>query len=165
MIRSGWKQLIRDLKQLDARLLVLDAARRFSAKTDEGPAKVRELTGVLRRIVNQAGVAIIIVHHDVKPPQQRPGAAPAQPAGVRGRLVRGVRRARSMPKRLSDAESLLFPQDYKFSADPSPIILDGRLIARLDGTTVSSENAETARRAGQGAHLAPERTARRRRPS
>lgn len=33
-------RLIEDLKRLDVRLLVLDAARRLSIKTDEGPAKV-----------------------------------------------------------------------------------------------------------------------------
>ena len=35
-------RLIEDLVRLDAKLLVLDAARRFSVKTDEGPAKVRD---------------------------------------------------------------------------------------------------------------------------
>jgi hypothetical protein len=60
--------LIEQLTTLGSQLLVLDAARRLSAQTDEGPAKVRELTGVLRLIVAKTGVTIIIVHHDVKPP-------------------------------------------------------------------------------------------------
>src|SRR4029434_532510 len=42
------ERLICDLKGLGAKLLILDAARRLSAKTDEGPAKVRELVAVLR---------------------------------------------------------------------------------------------------------------------
>lgn len=65
-------QLTADLQRLGAKLLVLDAARRLSAKTDEGPAKVRELVAVLRAIVTLAGVTIVIVHHDVKPPANSP---------------------------------------------------------------------------------------------
>src|SRR5206468_6638237 len=61
-------RLVADLQRLDVKLLVLDAARRLSAKTDEGPAKVRELIAVLRTIVITAGVTVIVVHHDVKPP-------------------------------------------------------------------------------------------------
>ena len=51
-------RLIEDLQRLDAKLLILDAARRFSVKTDEGPAKVRELIAVLRTIVTTAGVSV-----------------------------------------------------------------------------------------------------------
>jgi hypothetical protein len=38
-----------DLTRLNVKLLVLDAARRFSVKTDEGPTKVREFTAVVPR--------------------------------------------------------------------------------------------------------------------
>ena len=61
-------RIIEDLKRLGCKVLVLDAARRLSIKTDEGPAKVRELISVLRRIVTEAEVTIIVVHHDIKPP-------------------------------------------------------------------------------------------------
>ena len=61
-------RITEDINRLGVRLLVLDAARRLSIKTDEGPAKVRELIAVLRSIVTSAGVTIVIVHHDVKPP-------------------------------------------------------------------------------------------------
>jgi RecA-family ATPase len=60
-------RIIADAKRLGVRFLVLDAARRLSIKTDEGPAKVRELIAALRSIVTEAGVTIAIVHHDVKP--------------------------------------------------------------------------------------------------
>jgi len=61
-------RITNDVKQLGIRFLVLDAARRLSVKTDEGPTKVRELTAVLRTLVTQTGVTIAIVHHDTKPP-------------------------------------------------------------------------------------------------
>jgi len=112
-------RLIADLQRLEARLLVLDAARRLSAKTDEGPAKVSELSAVLRRIINQTGVTIIIVHHDVKPLQT------GQDTRRRSQRASGGDwfAASECPvhlERLGARESLFFPEDYKFTADPAP---------------------------------------------
>src|SRR4029453_10187611 len=63
------ERIIADLGRLNVKLLVLDAARRLFEQTDEGPAKVRAATSVLRSIVTRAGVTIVVVHHDTKPPQ------------------------------------------------------------------------------------------------
>ena len=60
-------RLTDDVTRLGIRFLVLDAMRRLSIKTDEGPAKVRELIAVLRAIVTTTGVTIAVVHHDIKP--------------------------------------------------------------------------------------------------
>jgi AAA domain len=146
------EQLIRDLKRLGATLLVLDAARRLSAKTDEGPQKVRELTKVLRLIVTLAGVSVVVVHHDVKPPtngqdqrrrsQRASGgdwfAACAAPVHV---------------EKISPRESLVFPEDYKFGEDPDPFTFtcetSGGLITRLVGTNTTTEHAETAGASGK----------------
>jgi len=140
-------RLIEDLRRLDIRLLVLDAARRLSSKTDEGPTKVRELIGVLRSIVIAAGVTIVIVHHDVKP--QREG----QDQRRRGQRASGGDWFAGCEclvhvERVSERESLVFPQDYKFSGDPAPFtfachVEDG-LIARLVGTDLTTEGAERA---------------------
>jgi AAA domain len=140
-------RLIADLQRLGAGLLVLDAARRFSIKTDEGPAKVRELIAVLRRLVTTAGVSIAIVHHDVKPP------AAGQDLRRRGQRASGGDWFAGCEcpvhvERINERESLVYPQDYKFSADPAPftftVELDGRLIKHLVGRETTTERAETA---------------------
>ena len=140
-------RLIADLKRLGVRLLVLDAARRFSAKTDEGPAKVRELTAVLRSIVTTAGVTLAIVHHDVKPPQN------GQDQRRRSQRASGGDwfAACECPvhvERVNESESLVYPQDYKFSADPTPftfrIDVDGGFVRRLVGVDTSTDQAERA---------------------
>jgi len=140
-------RLIADLQRLDVGLLVLDAARRLSVKTDEGPAKVRELIAVLRSIVTTAGVTIIVVHHDIKPPQN------GQDQRRRSQRASGGDwfAACECPvhvERIGARESLVFPEDYKFTTDPAPftfacVIKDG-LITQLEGTDRTSEDAEHA---------------------
>jgi len=141
------ERIIDDLKRLDCKLLVLDAARRLSIKTDEGPAKVRELMAVLREIVIKADVTIVVVHHDVKPP---PAGQDQRRRGQRasgGDWFAGCECPVHV-ERVGDNESLVFPQDYKFSADPAPFtfscVVDGRLISRLVGADTSTQRAETA---------------------
>lgn len=140
-------RLIADLQRLETRLLILDAARRLSAKTDEGPAKVSELSAVLRRIINQTGVAIIIVHHDVKPLQA------GQDSRRRSQRASGGDwfAASECPvhvERLGARESLVFPEDYKFTADPAPFTftceITGGLITRLAGVDTTTEDAAQA---------------------
>jgi len=140
-------RIIEDVKRLDIRLLVLDAARRLSAKTDEGPAKVRELVAVLRSIVTATGVTIVIVHHDVKPPQN------GQDQRRRSQRASGGDwfAAAECPvhvERIGALESLIFPEDYKFTADPPPFtftceLADG-LVSRLQGIDTTTEHAERA---------------------
>jgi len=140
-------RLITDLKRLGARLLVLDAARRLSAKTDEGPTKVRELTRVLRTIILAASVAIVIVHHDVKPPVN------GQDQRRRSQRASGGDwfAASECPvhvEKISGRESLVYPQDFKFGADPEPFTFTfetaGGLISRLVGIDTTAEAAERA---------------------
>lgn len=140
-------RLIADLQRLGARLLVLDAARRFSTKTDEGPAKVREVIAVLRSIVTSADVSIVIVHHDTKP------MVNGQDQRRRGQRASGGDWFAGCEcpvhvERISDRESLVYPQDYKFSADPAPFTFtceqrDG-FITRLVGEDTSTDHAERA---------------------
>lgn len=145
-------RLAEDIKRLGVKLLVLDPARRLSVKTDEGPAKVRELLGVLRALVTGCDITIIIVHHDIKPP------ASGQDLRRRGQWASGGDwfAGAECPvhlERLSERQSLVYPQDYKFSADPEPFmfscVLDGPLIARLDGTDITIASAEGAGKRGR----------------
>jgi AAA domain len=140
-------QLITDLKRLGAQLLVLDAARRLSAKTDEGPGKVRELTKVLRHIVITAGVSIVIVHHDVKPPTNGQDQRRRSQRASGGDWFAACECPVHVEK-LSATDSLVFPQDFKFSADPDPFTFtcqakDG-LIVRLVGKDTTTAHAERA---------------------
>jgi Bifunctional DNA primase/polymerase, N-terminal/AAA domain len=141
------ERLRRDIVRLDIKLLVLDAARRLSAKTDEGPAKVRELVAVLRGLITQTGVTIVIVHHDVKPPVN------VQDQRRRSQRASGGDwfAACECPvhvERVGARESLVFPEDFKFTADPAPFTFacetHGELITRLVGTDTSTEHAERA---------------------
>lgn len=140
-------RLITDLKRLGVKLLVLDAARRLSAKTDEGPAKVRELTRVLRLIVTAAGVSIVIVHHDVKPPTNGQDQRRRSQRASGGDWFAACECPVHVEK-VGARESLVFPEDYKFTTDPAPFTftcaIDDGLITRLIGTDSSTEDAERA---------------------
>jgi 5S rRNA maturation endonuclease (ribonuclease M5) len=140
-------RLTADVQRLDAKLLVLDAARRLSAKTDEGPAKVRELIAALRSIVTATGVAIAIVHHDVKPPQN------GQDQRRRSQRASGGDwfAASECPvhvERVGARESLVYPEDYKYTTDPAPFTftceIAGGLVTRLVGADTTTETAERA---------------------
>jgi hypothetical protein len=143
-----WVQrLVADLQRLGVTLLVLDAARRLSAKTDEGPGKVRELIAVLRSIVATAGVTIVIVHHDVKPQTNSQDQRRRGQRASGGDWFAGCECPVHV-ERLSVRESLVFPEDYKFSADPDPFTVactvEDKLVTRLVGTDTTPENAERA---------------------
>lgn len=146
------ERIIDDLLARDIRLLVLDAARRLSAKTDEGPAKVRELLAALRAIVTRAGVSVIVVHHDIKPPQNGQDLRRRGQRASGGDWFAGCERPVHV-ERLNEHDSQVFPQDYKFSADPAPFtfscVTDGRLISRLVGQDTTADEAETAGERGK----------------
>jgi hypothetical protein len=145
-------RLIEDLQRLEVTLLVLDAARRLSAKTDEGPAKVRELIAVLRKIVTEAGVTIVIVHHDIKPPQNGQDQRRRSQRASGGDWFAGCECPVHV-ERVSGRESLVFPEDYKFTADPAPFTftceVQGGLVTRLTGIDTTSESAARAGMTGK----------------
>jgi AAA domain-containing protein len=140
-------RLIEDLKRLEVRLLVLDAARRLSIKTDEGPAKVRELIAVLRAIVTTSDVTIVIVHHDTKSPQNGQDQRRRSQRASGGDWFAGCECPVHV-ERVAENETLVFPQDYKFSTDPAPFTfrceVDGGLIARLVGVDSCTDHAGRA---------------------
>jgi hypothetical protein len=141
------ERLITDCTRRGVRLLVLDAARRLSTKTDEGPAKVRELIGALRALVTRGGLSVVVVHHDIKPPVTGQDLRRRSQRASGGDWFAGCECPVHV-ERVNERESLVYPQDYKFAADPAPFTfacqLDGRLIARLIGRDTSTDHAETA---------------------
>ena len=141
------ERLTADLIRLDAKLLVLDAARRLSSMTDEGPAKVRELVAVLRSIVTATGVSIVIVHHDVKPPTTGQDQRRRSQRASGGDWFAACECPAHIEK-IGARESLVFPEDYKFTADPAPFTFTcetaGGLITSLVGTDTTTDHAERA---------------------
>jgi AAA domain len=141
------ERIIAGLRRLEATLLVLDAARRLSAKTDEGPSKVRELVAVLRMIAVTAGVTIVIVHHDTKPPVNGQDQRRRSQRASGGDWFAACECPVHVEK-IGARESLMYPEDYKHTGDPAPFTFacetqDG-LITRLIGTDTTSETAERA---------------------
>lgn len=139
--------LITQIRTHDSKLLVLDAARRLSALTDEGPAKVRELVAVLRSIVTATGVSIVIVHHDVKPPQNGQDQRRRSQRASGGDWFAAAECPVHIEK-IGARESLVFPEDYKFTGDPAPFTfsleIEDDLIVRLVGIDTTTEHAERA---------------------
>jgi hypothetical protein len=140
-------RLITDIQGRGIKLLVLDAARRLSGKTDEGPSRVRELISVLRAIATATGVTIVIVHHDTKPPQNGPDQRRRSQRASGGDWFAACECPVHV-ERVGTRESLMFPEDYKHAADPAPFtftceITDG-LITHLVGTDTNTEHAERA---------------------
>jgi hypothetical protein len=139
--------IIERIRAFDVKLLILDAARRLSAKCDEGPGKTRELIAVLRSIITATGASIAVVHHDVKP------ALNGQDQRRRGHRASGGDwfAAAECPvhvERTGEHESLVFPQDYKFGRDPAPftfrLVVRDDLVIRLVGEDTSADHAERA---------------------
>jgi hypothetical protein len=145
--RAWIERLIGDIRRLDVKLLVLDAARRLSAKTDEGPGKVRELVAALRAIVTATGVTIIIVHHDVKPPLNSQDTRRRSQRASGGDWFAACECPVHVEK-IGMRESLVFPEDYKFTADPAPFTftceVTDDLVTRLVGVDTTTEQAERA---------------------
>jgi hypothetical protein len=146
-------RLIGDITHLGIKLVVLDAARRLSALTDEGPAKVRLLIAVLRSMVDRAGVTLIVVHHDTKPPQNGQDQRSRNQRASGGDWFAACECPVHVEK-VGDRETLVYPLDYKFSTDPGPFTFkcemdSGPYITRLVGTDIAPDSAERAGTAGK----------------
>ena len=115
-----WQEKIIDaIKKNGFQLLIIDPIRRFSFKADKGPAEVSELTNYLRKIIVATGIAIIVIHHDVKP------SASKEDNRRRGHKASGGDwfAAAECPihfEKLSKNSALVVPEDFKFCLDPSP---------------------------------------------
>ena len=140
-------RLTADIRHREIRLVILDAARRLSRKTDEGPVKVSELMAALRGITRETGASLVIVHHDVKPARDGQDQRRRSQRASGGDWFAACECPVSV-ERLSATESLVFPEDYKFGHDPAPFtfttLFDGAHIRKLVGKDTTSESAERA---------------------
>ena len=119
---EGQDYLIREVSRLGIALLVLDPLRSVTAGADQGPGEWRPVSDFLRRLVRATGVAVLLDHHDVKPPA---GARDTRRRGHRA-SGGGVFASADAPihaVRVDASRFLFTPDSYKFSADPTPFVL------------------------------------------
>ena len=136
----AWQEtLLRDVEYLRLELVVLDPVRRFAPSADKGPSEVSAVTGFLRRIASETGAAIVILHHDVKPP------ANGRDDRRRSHRASGGDwfAASDAPITLeaAGAVTVAYPEDFKHSADPLPFRF--RVVeAREGGLLVAGEDVQ-----------------------
>lgn len=137
-----------DLKTYGIRLVIFDPIRRFAADADKGPAEVRSITAYLRQLVNETGTSVLIVHHDVKPPQL------GQDTRRRGHRASGGDWFASAEcpiacEVVGENQTVCYPESYKLSMDPEPWTFriesdDSRrpTVANLIGETATAVDAQ-----------------------
>ena len=141
-----WQEMvIARAVQVGYRLVIFDPLRSLTAAADQGPRELKPIVTFIRRLIREAGCAVLIVHHDTKPgdkPDQR-----RRPQRASGGGIFSIADAPIHVETLDADRRLLVPCAYKFTADPSPIVLrlesgDGWL--RLVGehqTTAGNDHA------------------------
>jgi hypothetical protein len=140
-------RLVEDVLEQGIRLIIFDPIRRFAMNVDKGPAEVRQITAYLRRLCNETGATVLVVHHDVKP------MANNHDTRRRGHRASGGDwfAAAECPIAFESAGetcTLAYPESFKISTDPEPWTMrletdDPRnpTIARFVGETSSAIDA------------------------
>jgi hypothetical protein len=148
----AWQTAILDrIQQSQIDCAVIDAARRVSYSADEGPGRVA-LIPVLRQIIRQTGATIVIVHHDTKP---RPDGHDTRSRSQRasGGDWFAAAECPISVEYVSATESLIWPNDYKFSSTPDPwtmtLTLADKVITRITGRDMTPAAAEHAGQRGK----------------
>lgn len=114
-----WQEaMLRDVGARRVRLVALDPIRRFSPNVDKGPAEVWAVTGFLRRLAAETGAAVVVAHHDVKPPRDGKDTRRRAHRASGGDWFA----ASDCPVSLEAAGSVtaVYPEDFKHGQDPRP---------------------------------------------
>ena len=146
--RSEWhERLLRDVRRFGFRLLTFDPIRRYGLNVDKGPAEVRAITAYLRRLCVETGVSVSLIHHDVKPPASGKDERRRSQKASGGDWFAASECPMSFEE-AGDHRTLVYPEHYKFSADPEPFSfrletdhLQQPTVARLIGETTNAEQA------------------------
>ena len=127
-------------------LVTLDPLRSLTAAADQGPRELKPIVTFIRRLMRDAGCAVLIVHHDTKPgekPDQR-----RRPQRASGGGIFSIADCPIHIECLDTDRRLLVPTAYKHMADPAPIAVtletgDGwmRLVGEHTAKTDSPEHA------------------------
>ncbi len=117
------EQLIAHVRRHGFRLVVLDPLRSLTAAADQSPKELKPLSQFLRRFIRETGAVVLIVHHDTKPsPHGRDTRRSAQRASGGG--IFSIADCPIHVERVDPTHRTLVPSDYKFQADPPPILLE-----------------------------------------
>jgi hypothetical protein len=144
--QEAWqKRLLRDIERHGFKVVIFDPIRRFAESVDKGPSEVRKITAFLRKICTETGASVVIIHHDVKPNSQGPDSRRRSHKASGGDWFAAC----ECPIALEPAgenTSLVIPEDFKFSTDPSPFTFrieedPERTWARLVGEDSAAEAA------------------------
>jgi len=124
--------------------VVIDPIRGFTAFADAGPKDVIPIAKFFRRLTAR-GITIEIVHHDVKPPTNGQDNRKRRHRASGGAWF-SVSECPVAFEKIGDRQSLVSPEDYKFSGDPRPFTItyheddDG---IRLIGEDSTAEEAQS----------------------
>lgn len=142
-----WREAITEAVQREGlRLVVLDPLRSFTGGADQGPRELRPAALFLRRLMTEAGCALLLVHHDTKPRGDGKPDDRKRPQKASGGGVFSISDAPIHVERLDPERTLLAPTGYKFGADPQPLVY--RFCAgagdsiRLEGEDVTVGSAD-----------------------
>jgi len=137
--REDWQEtLARDVRRLGLRLLVLDPIRRFAASADKGPSEVSAVTAVLRRLASQAGVAVVILHHDVKPTRDGRDDRRRSHRASGGDWFAAADAPIALEA--AGAATVAYPEDFKHGLDPRPFRF--RIVEAGDGLLLAGDDIQ-----------------------
>lgn len=150
-------RIIAEAKRLGAALVILDPLRSLTACVDQGPADLRPFGGFLRRLVRETGAALLLVHHDVKPPANGPDTRRRAQKASGGALF-SIVDAPIHVERVDERRSLVAPDGFKFTADPAAFVVErtdvaGGVQLRADDMPASTNAADVTLQARIRAHL------------
>lgn len=117
-------QLRRELDRHQIRLLILDPLRSVTSSVDQGPAELRPFAVFLRQLVADTGVAVLAVHHDVKPGRGKDDATTARKAQrASGGGLFSIADAPISSEWINPRDTLFHPNGFKHSADPDALLV------------------------------------------
>jgi hypothetical protein len=119
------RRILAEIEQHAIELLIVDSLRNSSRAVDQGPREFAPLRDFLRLLIRKTGVAILMGHHDVKPPigkaDDRQTAHRASGGGIYSAADAPIHAERLEQE--APTQALLPPGFYKLSATPPPVLL------------------------------------------
>jgi len=140
-----WRErFFKDVMRHGFDLIVLDPIRTYTAQADKGPSDVIPVAKFLRRFIVE-GVTVHLVHHDTKPSSAGPDARRRSHRASGGGWF-SVSECPVAFEKIGESQSLVIPEDFKFSSDPMPFTIryseeDSGRIIRLIGEDSTAEEA------------------------
>lgn len=117
-----WRErFFAEVTALGFELVIIDPIRSFTANADKGPAEVLPIAKFFRKLIEH-GITVLVIHHDVKPPTNGPDMRRRSHRASGGAWF-SVSECPCSFEKIGQGQSLVTPEDYKFSADPQPFTI------------------------------------------